>query len=74
MAYKARMRQIVPGLFLGNVEASHKRDLLQKNRINAIVSLTTTRWVKWSSTTRSAGIPEPRHSVQTRQRKTSLLI
>ncbi|KAJ5941455.1 dual specificity phosphatase Yvh1 [Penicillium verrucosum] len=61
MAYKARMRQIVPGLFLGNVEASHKGDLLQKNRINAIVSLTTTRWVWWSSTTRSAGIPEPRH-------------
>ncbi|KAJ5961877.1 dual specificity phosphatase Yvh1 [Penicillium viridicatum] len=31
MAFTARMRQIVPGLFLGNVEASYKRDLLPKN-------------------------------------------
>ncbi|KAJ5562828.1 dual specificity phosphatase Yvh1 [Penicillium sp. DV-2018c] len=61
MAFRARMRQIVPGLFLGNVEASHNRDLLQKNRINAIVSLTDARWVWWSSATRKAGIPEHRH-------------
>lgn len=40
MAFKARMRQIVPGLLLGNVEASHKREMLQENHANAIVSLT----------------------------------
>jgi dual specificity phosphatase 12 len=45
MAYKARMRQIVPGLFLGNVEASYKREMLQENPINAIVSLTDAQWV-----------------------------
>lgn len=61
MAFKARMREVVPGLLLGNVEASHKRDMLQENRINAIVSLTDARWVWWNSTTRKAGIPEHRH-------------
>ncbi|RJE22594.1 Dual specificity phosphatase [Aspergillus sclerotialis] len=61
MAFKARMRQVVPGLFLGNVEASHKRDMLQENRINAIVSLADARWVWWNSSTRNAGIPEHRH-------------
>ncbi|KAJ6188241.1 hypothetical protein N7519_003149 [Penicillium mononematosum] len=61
MAYKARMRQIVPGLFLGNVRASHRREMLQENHINAIVSLTTARWVWWNSTTRNAGVPEHRH-------------
>ncbi|KAJ5907800.1 dual specificity phosphatase catalytic domain protein [Penicillium taxi] len=44
MAFTARMRQIVPGLFLGNVGASHKREMLQENHINAIVSLTDARW------------------------------
>jgi dual specificity phosphatase 12 len=34
-AFTARMRQIVTGLFLGNVEASYKRDVLQENPINA---------------------------------------
>ncbi|KAJ5920863.1 dual specificity phosphatase Yvh1 [Penicillium verhagenii] len=61
MAFAARMRQIVPGLFLGNVEASHKREMLQENRINAIVSLTDARWVWWSSTTRKAGVLAHRH-------------
>ncbi|KAJ5737641.1 dual specificity phosphatase catalytic domain protein [Penicillium malachiteum] len=61
MAYAARMRQIVPGLVLGNVEASHKWEMLQENRINSIVSLTDARWVWWSSTTRQAGIPADRH-------------
>ncbi|KAJ5415828.1 dual specificity phosphatase Yvh1 [Penicillium sp. CMV-2018d] len=61
MAFAARMRQIVPGLFLGNVEASYKRDLLQKNHINAIVSFTDARWVWWSAATREVGIPEHRH-------------
>lgn len=60
-AFTARMRQIVPGLFLGNVEASHKREMLQENRINAIVSLTDARWVWWNTTTREAGIPAHRH-------------
>lgn len=61
MAYRARMRQIVPGLFLGNVEASHKLEMLQQNHINAIVSLTDARWVWWNSTTRAAGVPACRH-------------
>lgn len=62
MAFTARTRQIVPGLFLGNVEtSSYKRDMLQENRINAIVSLTNARWVWWNTTTRAAGIPEHRH-------------
>ncbi|CEO59431.1 Putative Dual specificity phosphatase, catalytic domain protein [Penicillium brasilianum] len=55
------MRQIVPGLFLGNVEASYKREMLQENHINAIVSLTDARWVCWNSITREAGVPEHRH-------------
>ncbi|OOQ83480.1 hypothetical protein PEBR_34713 [Penicillium brasilianum] len=50
MAFKVRMRQIVPGLFLGNVEASYKREMLQENHINAIVSLTDARWCADSST------------------------
>ncbi|KAJ5332790.1 Dual specificity protein phosphatase 1B [Penicillium brevicompactum] len=61
MAWTARMRQIVPGLYLGNVEASHKREMLQENHINAIISLTDARWVWWKSTTREAGVPEHRH-------------
>ncbi|KAJ5736204.1 dual specificity phosphatase Yvh1 [Penicillium malachiteum] len=61
MAFAARVRQIVPGLFLGNVEASYKRELLQENRINAIVSLTDARWVWWNTTTREAGVPAHRH-------------
>lgn len=61
IAFKARMRQIVPGLFLGNVEASYKRDMLQENRINAIISLTDARWVWWNTASREAGIPEHRH-------------
>lgn len=61
MAFTARMRQIVPGLFLGNVEASHKREMLQENHINAIVSLTDARWVWWNTTTREAGVPAHRH-------------
>ncbi|KZF21799.1 putative dual specificity phosphatase Yvh1 [Xylona heveae TC161] len=61
MAFTARARQIVPGLYLGNVEASHQREILQANHINAIVSLTDARWVWWNSTTRDAGIPAHRH-------------
>lgn len=55
------MTQIVPGLILGHVEASHNRDLLHENRITAIVSLTDARWVWWNSTTREAGVPAHRH-------------
>jgi hypothetical protein len=32
MAYKAQMREIVPGLFLGNVEASHNPAMLRENQ------------------------------------------
>lgn len=61
MAFKARMRQVVPGLFLGNVMATQKRAMLEENHINAIVSLTDAGWVWWRTTTRNAGIPEHRH-------------
>jgi dual specificity phosphatase 12 len=61
MAFTPRMREIVPGLFLGNVGASYELDMLQENHINTIVSLTDARWVWWNSTTRQAGIPEHRH-------------
>src|SRR5688572_6201344 len=61
MAVTDRMREIVPGLFLGNVEASHKRDMLRENCIRAIVSPTDARWVWWNSATRQEGIPEHRH-------------
>ncbi|KAK6813421.1 hypothetical protein RU639_011243 [Aspergillus parasiticus] len=37
------MREIIPGLVLGNVESSHKYDMLRENGINAIVSLTNAR-------------------------------
>lgn len=61
LASTARMRPFVPGLFLGNVEASYKQEMLRENRINAIVSLTEARWVWWNSPTRAAGVPEHRH-------------
>ncbi|CAG8236854.1 unnamed protein product [Penicillium nalgiovense] len=35
--------------------------MLQENHINAIVSLTSARWVRWYSTTRNAGVSEHRH-------------
>ncbi|KAE8376573.1 protein-tyrosine phosphatase-like protein [Aspergillus bertholletiae] len=55
------MRAITPGLYLGSVEASYNRDMLQANCIAAIVSLTSARWVWWNGTARNAGIPEQRH-------------
>ena len=61
MAYAPRIREIIPGLCLGNVKASHRQTMLEESRINAIVSLTDARWVWWNSTTRKAGIPEHRH-------------
>ncbi|BAE65258.1 unnamed protein product [Aspergillus oryzae RIB40] len=60
-ALGARMREIIPGLFLGNVMSSHKHDMLPENSINAIVSLTDARWAWWRGPTRRAGIPEHRH-------------
>lgn len=61
MASKARMREIVSGLFLGNVKASYDQQMLRENRINAMISLTDARWVWWNSNTREAGIPESQH-------------
>lgn len=60
MASTARMKQIVPGLFLGNVRSSWKREMLEENHIKAIVSLTDGRWVWWNSITREA-VPEYHH-------------
>ncbi|KOC17019.1 hypothetical protein AFLA70_282g001341 [Aspergillus flavus AF70] len=42
-AFGARMKEIIPGLVLGNVMSSHKHDMLRENSINAIVSLTDAR-------------------------------
>ncbi|KAL4877088.1 dual specificity phosphatase [Aspergillus karnatakaensis] len=62
-ATRPRMTEIVPGLFLGNIGSSWSRDLLQGNRTNAIVSLTTARWVWWNEagSTRRAGVSKERH-------------
>ncbi|KAL4901219.1 hypothetical protein BDW74DRAFT_170365 [Aspergillus multicolor] len=49
MASTARMREIVPGLFLGNVKASYNQGCSE------------IMWVWWNSATRKAGIPEARH-------------
>lgn len=61
MAHAPRIREIIPGLCLGNVRASHTKAMLEESRINAIVSLTDARWTWWKTTTRKAGIPEHRH-------------
>lgn len=76
MAFTARMRQIVPGLFLGNVEASYKREMLQENCIDAIVSLTDARWVCGtpSQEMRFQNTVTNGFSVQTRRPKIFLLI
>jgi dual specificity phosphatase 12 len=61
MAYAARMTEVVPGPFLRNVQSSHNREMLLRNHIHAIVSLTDARWGWWNSITRQAGIPESQH-------------
>lgn len=61
MAHAPRIREIIPGLCLDNVRASHTRAMLEESRVNAIVSLTDARWVWWKTTTREAGIPAHRH-------------
>lgn len=43
LTYKTRMIHIVPGLLLGNVEASHNQTMLEENGVSAIVSLTSAR-------------------------------
>jgi dual specificity phosphatase 12 len=60
MAYTARMREIIPGLVLGNVEASHNRGMLRENGIKAIISLTNVQMGRWYHT-REVGILENRH-------------
>lgn len=45
MVFTAWIREIAPGLFLGNFKASYNQEMLRKNCINAIVSLTDARWV-----------------------------
>jgi dual specificity phosphatase 12 len=56
-----RMREIVPGLILGNVQASYNRELLRENHIKLIVSLTDSRYGRWGVNTREEGIPLHRH-------------
>ncbi|KNG82701.1 putative dual specificity phosphatase Yvh1 [Aspergillus nomiae NRRL 13137] len=60
MFYTARMRHIVPGLVLGNVQASFNPDMLRENGIDAIVTLCADRYAKWKSHTRKV-VPEHRH-------------
>ena len=38
MSSKPQVRQIIPGLVLGNVRSSHNQELLEENHINAVVS------------------------------------
>lgn len=61
MAHAPRIREIIPGLCLGNVRVPHMKTMLEESRINAIVSLTGARWTWWKTATREAGIPEHRH-------------
>ncbi|KGO73923.1 Dual specificity phosphatase [Penicillium italicum] len=60
MASIPRMRQIVPGLFLGNVQSSWNLELLKENHIKAMISLADGRWVWWNSVTRET-VPEHQH-------------
>ncbi|KAJ5526628.1 dual specificity phosphatase Yvh1 [Penicillium frequentans] len=59
------MGQIVPGLFLGDIEASYKQNMLERMYQN-IYFLTNARWV-------SQSIVTSRYSAKTQQLKTSLL-
>ncbi|KAL4924619.1 dual specificity protein phosphatase family protein [Aspergillus undulatus] len=55
------MKEIVPGLVLGNFTSSWNRKMLKDNQISAILSLRDCRSEWWGSFTRKAGIPESRH-------------
>ncbi|BCS25531.1 dual specificity protein phosphatase family protein [Aspergillus puulaauensis] len=57
----AWMREIVPGLFIGNVASSYNMWLLQRNNIQAIVSLTSKYRPLWDSRTMVAGIAARNH-------------
>jgi dual specificity phosphatase 12 len=61
MPEKAWMEEIVPGLFLGNIASSYNKELLQNNKITAIVSLTSRYQLFWDTTTQDAGITPERH-------------
>ncbi|KAJ6177732.1 dual specificity protein phosphatase 5 [Penicillium mononematosum] len=58
-AYAPRMRQIVSGLILGNVQSSWNIEMLAANRIKAVVSLSDGSWGRWRSHTRT--VPEHHH-------------
>lgn len=76
-AFTARMRQIVPGFFPGNVDASYKWKMLQESRINGIVSLTDTRGYGGTLLLENQAfqnIVTKWFSAQIRRRETSLLI
>lgn len=85
--FAPRMKQIVPGLFLGNVASSYNRGLLEKNHISAIVSLTKARCVfgappqkessqqrLWQTVQTHQGLGINGFSAQTPRRKTFLFI
>lgn len=55
------MTQIVPGLFIGNLEASRNRQMLEKNHINAIVSLH--KYDELWTASKLAGIRPHRHKL-----------
>lgn len=57
----ACMREIVPGLFIGNAASSYNICLLQRNNIQAIVSLTSRYRPLWDSWTVVAGIAARNH-------------
>ncbi|KAE8355058.1 protein-tyrosine phosphatase-like protein [Aspergillus coremiiformis] len=51
---------IIPGLYLGNLTASHNLRLLRAHNITAIVSLTMNACEEWDTTTREV-VPKDRH-------------
>lgn len=77
VAYTARMRQIVPGLFLGNVEASYKWEMLQKvesTHLSLLLMPGGCGGTLLQERQASQHIVTNGFRVQIRRRKTSLLI
>jgi hypothetical protein len=50
------MTQIMPSLFLEDVNSSFSRELIRENHIIAVVCLTNAQWAWWYGTGQ-AGIP-----------------
>ena len=53
--------EIEPGLYLGDLGSSYRRDILAENKITAMVSLSDGRSAMWSSPANRALVPKDRH-------------